>query len=130
MRKVLISIAAVASAAAFATPAAAQYYPAPRGYASGYNNPYNYGRVRNMEVRIMRFRNDIRRFAAEGRLSRGDASRLDARAADLQNRLHWTAQNGLNARENRSFDRTLDRLRANMRAEMRQYRRGNRYRRF
>lgn len=126
MRTFLISLAAAASAVAMASPAAAQWGQ-PQGYAYGYNNPYNYGQVRRFEVRIQQLRHDIRRFDAQGRLSRGDAARLDNAAAQLQQQLMYSAQNGLNSRERRVFDHRIDRLRATMRNEMRQLR-GSRYR--
>lgn len=128
MRTFLISLAAAASAAAMASPAAAQWGQ-PQGYAYGYNNPYNYGQVRRFEVRIQQLRHDIRRFDYEGRLSRGDAARLDNAATELHNQLMYLSQNGLSSRERRVFDNRIDRLRATMRNEMRQYR-GTRYTRY
>ena len=52
MRKIVLSLAAVGTALAFATPASAQYYPQPQpqpyaynGYGqNGYNNGNAYGR--------------------------------------------------------------------------------------
>lgn len=126
MRIFLISLAAAASAVALASPAAAQWGQ-PQGYAYGYNNPYNYGQVRRFEARIQQLRRDIRRFDMQGRLSRGDAARLDNAAAQLQQQLMYSAQNGLGQRERRVFDNRIDRLRATMRNEMRQLR-GSRYR--
>lgn len=126
MRMFLISLAAAASAVAMASPAAAQWGQ-PQGYAYGYNNPYNYGQVRRFEVRIQQLRNDIRRFDAQGRLSRGDAARLDNAAAQLQGQLMYSARNGMTSRERRVLDYRIDRLRATMRNEMRQLR-GSRYR--
>ena len=128
MRTFLIGLAAAASAAAMASPAAAQWGQ-PQGYAYGYNNPYNHGQIRRFEVRIQQLRNDIRRFDYEGRLSRGDAARLDNAAVQLHKQLMYSAQNGMSSRERRVFDNRIDRLRATMRNEMRQYR-GARYTRY
>ena len=57
MRKVLISLAVAASALAVATPASAQYFPAPQGNAYGYNN--NYGQVRRLQARIDQIQRQI-----------------------------------------------------------------------
>ena len=63
MRKVLISLAAAGSALAFATPAAAQYYPQAQPYGQpygyGYNN--NYGQVRALQARINQVQRQIER---------------------------------------------------------------------
>ena len=75
MRKLIISLAAAGAALAIATPAAAQYYPAPPqpyGYGApyGYNAPYgnaygynNYGRVRQLQARVDQIQRQLRRLA-------------------------------------------------------------------
>lgn len=123
MRKVLFTVATAASALAFAAPASAQYYSgpqAPYGNAYGYHN----NRAHAFLYRIDQFRNDIRQFDREGRLSNREAARLDRQLTQIRSEVLWASQNGLNSRENRVFDNRLDRLRAQMRAEMRD---GNRY---
>src|SRR3954452_1085309 len=75
MRKVLISLAAAGTALAFATPAAAQYYPQPQpqpyGYGApqygyGYNN--NYGQVRALQYRIDAVQRQINRLDRRDRI--------------------------------------------------------------
>ena len=74
MRKVLISLAVAASALAVATPASAQYFPAPQGNAYGYNN--NYGQARRLDARIDAIQRQIQRLDRRNILSDREARRL------------------------------------------------------
>lgn len=118
MRKVILSVLAAASALAAASPAAAQYYPAPQpGY--GYNNGYNgyngygynsYGQVRSMQVRIDRIQQRIQRFDSRDRISEREARNLRAESRDIERRLHYAARNGLNSREASAINYRIQRL--------------------
>ena len=95
MRKVLISLAAAGLALAFATPAAAQYYPAPQPYgnAYGYNN---YGQVRSLQVRIDNLQRRIEVLRDRRLISRNEANGLRSDARELERRLRFAGRNGLN----------------------------------
>ena len=135
MRKVLLTVAAAASALAIAAPAAAQYYPAPQpgyGYNNGYNgNGYNnyrydnrYGAVRNLQVRIDRLQQRIARFDSRDRISEREARNLRAESRDIEQRLRKSARNGLNQREYASIDYRVQRLEQRIYRDARD---GNRY---
>ena len=94
MRKVLITLAAAASALAVASPAAAQYYPQPQYGTPGYGQPgygqqgygYNnhYGYARQLQVRVDRIQREITRLAQYRIISRNEittASRTPARSS-------------------------------------------------
>ena len=77
MRKVLLSVAAVASALAVASPAAAQYYPAPQGPVHGYGyGQNNYGHFRNLQVRIDNLQRQINQLDRRNILRDREAERL------------------------------------------------------
>ena len=116
MRKYLISAALLGSTIAFATPAAAQWYPPqPQGYAYGYQN--NYGQTRRLEVRIMQIRNQIRQLDRRDILSNREARRLDAEARSLQYQVRQLGYNGLNRRERYDIERRIARLEWQVRRE-------------
>jgi opacity protein-like surface antigen len=110
MRKLMISLAAAGTALAFATPAAAQYYPAPQSY-NGYNgygyngygyNGYGYGnfdRVRGLQARIDSIQYQIRRLDRRDVIRDRSADRLKDEANRIENRLHRAARYGLNGYE-------------------------------
>ena len=125
MRNVLISAAVAASALAVASPAAAQYYPAPQPQGYGYNTGYGYNQgyqnnwlfnwgnqryTRMMQDRVQRIRTDIRQMGAQRILSRGEARSLDNQAENLQGRIYRASRNGLNRNETRNLDRSVRRL--------------------
>lgn len=114
MRKVLISLAAAGSALAFATPAAAQYYPQPYGYGGqSYGNGYgfnNYGQVRSLQVRIDMIERQIRRLDRSDRIGDRQADRLRDEANRIENRLHRAARYGLNPYEARDIQIRIARL--------------------
>src|SRR5947209_8469564 len=96
MRKLMISLAAAGTALAFATPAAAQYYPQQSynygqqygGYGyNGYGNN-GWGQMRALQARIDSVENQIRRL-----------DRRDAIPDNRADRLRNEAQNGLNPYE-------------------------------
>ena len=115
MRKVILSVLAAASALAVASPAAAQYYPAPQpGY--GYNNGYNgygynnYGQVRSMQVRIDRIQQRIQRADSRDRISQREARTLWNASREIERSLHYAARNGLNPREASALNYRIQRL--------------------
>jgi hypothetical protein len=99
MRKVLIALAAAGSALAFASPAAAQYYPAPP--PPGYNQPYggygynNYGQVRALHARINNVERQINRLDRRDRIGEREADRLREQANRIERRLRHATGNGL-----------------------------------
>jgi hypothetical protein len=106
MRKTLISIAAAASALAFASPSAAQW--APQGNAYGYQN--NYGQARNLLARVDRLQRDIVMLRDRRALSRNEAQRLRDDARNLERRLRVQTRNGLHPRERYDIEVRLARL--------------------
>jgi len=122
MRKVLISAAAAVSALAFASPAAAQYYPAqPYGNAYGYNN---YGHVRSLQARVDNLQREINRLDKRDVLSEREAGSLREQSRQIERQLRYSSRNGLNANEANSIERRLARLEQRISYEVRD---GNRY---
>ena len=108
MRTFLISLATAASALAFATPAAAQYYPQPQGPAYGYHN--NYGGVRSLQVRIDAIQRRIAHFDRRNIISEREARRLREDSRHLERRLRAASRYGLHPRERRDIEIRLARL--------------------
>ena len=124
MRKVIISVAAAVSALAFATPAAAQYYPgqpAPYGNAYGYNN---YGHVRSLQAHIDQVQRQISRLDQRNILSEREANRLRNESRDIERQLRYMARNGLNPNEANSINYRINRLEQRVAYEARD---GNRW---
>jgi hypothetical protein len=125
MRKVLISLAAAGTAFAFATPASAQYYPAPQPY--GYNNYgyNNYGNVRALQARIDAIQSQIKRLDRRDRIRDRAADRLREDSRNIENRLHRAARYGLNPYEANDISVRIAGLEQRV-----QYALGNRYNRY
>jgi hypothetical protein len=124
MRKIIIALAAAGSALAFATPAAAQYYPQPQqpyGNAYGYNN---YGQVRALQVRIDSIQRQIEHLRARRAITRNEAEGLRQESRQLERRLFSRGRNGLNFQEVRSIEVQIARLERHVRHEVRD---GNRW---
>src|SRR5215210_6240089 len=101
MRKLIMSLAGAGTALAFATPAAAQYYPAPQPYAQPYGAPYGnaYGYnnrrlVRALQVRVDRIQRDLRRLAQVRAISPREFRNRDQDARDIERRLRRDARDG------------------------------------
>jgi|tagenome__1003787_1003787.scaffolds.fasta_scaffold20974531_2 hypothetical protein len=130
MRKLMISLAAAGTALAFATPAAAQYYPqAQPGYGQQYGgygyNGYgqnNWGQVRALQARIDGVERQIRRFDRRDYIRDNRADRLRAEANGIERRLHYAARNGLNPYEANDIQNRIARLEQRV-----QYSLANRY---
>ena len=106
MRKLMISLAAAGMALAFATPAAAQYYPQQYGNGQqyggyGYNGHGNngWGQVSALQARVDSVEYQIRRLDRRDVIRDDSADRLRDDAQRIENRLHRAARNGLNFTE-------------------------------
>ena len=89
MRKFLIPAAVAAATLTIAAPAAAQWAPAPQ-----YGHGYNYGHVRNLQVRVDRLQMQIRNLDRRNILSNREAARLLDDSRDLERRLRRNARDG------------------------------------
>ena len=108
MRKFLISTALLASTLAVAAPAAAQWaQPVPQGYAYGYDN---HGQARRLEVRVAQIRREIQQLDRRDILSNREARRLDEQARNLQQRVRYIGQNGIDRRERYAVERQIAQL--------------------
>ena len=117
MRKVLIALAAAGSAVAFASPAAAQYYPQPQqpyygGQAYGYGGyGFNgFGQVQQLEARIDALQNRIRWMDRANVIRDKSADRLKDEARDIEKRLRKDARYGLNPYELNNLQARIARL--------------------
>jgi len=114
MKKIVLALVATGSALAFATPAAAQYYPSPPAYAAPYGNAYGYnnnvGQVRSLQVRINNVQRQIRQLDRRDRIRDGQADRLRREANQLENRLQRATRYGLNGREANDINVRIARL--------------------
>ena len=133
MRKIVLSLAAVGTALAFATPASAQYYPQPQpqpyaynGYGqNGYNNGYNgynngFGQMRALQARINAVEYQIKRLDRRDRIRDRSADRLRQEAANLHRRLYDRGRNGLDRREAGDIIYRLQRLEQRVQIAMNQ----------
>ena len=133
MRKVLISIAAAASALAVAAPAAAQYYPAPPAYGSPYGAPYgnaygyhnNWGHVRALQARVDQLQRQITQLDRRNIITNREARNLRNESRAVERRLRETARYGLNPREARAVEVRIARLEQKIFRDVRDGRRGN-----
>jgi len=107
MRRLLITVAAAGSALALASPAAAQFYPAPPppyGQAYGFNN---YGQIRALHVRINAIERQIQRLDRRNRIGDREADRLRREANRIERRLSRAGRNGLNPYEVNDISRRI-----------------------
>jgi hypothetical protein len=111
----MIALAAAGSALAVATPAAAQYFPAPlpaqyaqgnaqRGYNFGYNN---YGHVRALQARIDRVQRNIERLDRRDAIRERTAQRLRQEARDVERSLRRSSRTGLSPYEVNDVERRV-----------------------
>lgn len=125
MRTALFTIAAAASALAFAAPASAQWFPQPRGQAYGY---YNHGFAQRLDARAEILRRHIFNLHRRQMLSPRQAYGLDRSAVSIKQRIWRASRNGLSRSEVRSLDRRLHVLERQVRMQVaRNSRYGSRY---
>lgn len=124
MRTALFTIAAAASALAFATPASAQWYPQPRGHAYGY---YNHNIAQRLDARAEMLRRHVFNLHRRHMLTPRQAYSLDRSAVEAKYRIRRAARNGLSRSELRALDRRLDRLERQVRVQVTRNSRYGRY---
>jgi hypothetical protein len=133
MRKFVISLAAVGTALAFASPASAQYYPQQQPYGGqqygqqyGYNGSYgsnqgygqnNYGGTRALQARINSIQGQIQNLQARRMISRNEARDLRSESRNLERRLYEAGRGGLNYREMQTIQYRIARLEQNVRRQ-------------
>ena len=127
MRKFLIAAAMAATALTAAAPAAAQWYPPqPQGNAYGYYGN-NWGQVRRLQARVDMLQRQIRHLDSRDILSEREAAYLRQESRELEQRLRYSARNGLSPRESHAMERRIQRLEVRIQREARD---GNRYGRY
>lgn len=133
MRKTLITVAAAASALVIASPAAAQYYPAPAygapAYGAPYGNAYGYNRGGNpwmQQLQQIRYQADM--LGRQGRLTRAESRDLFRDIRSAERAIHQKSRRGLSRREARQLNDKLGRIRHELRRYSDHDRRYNDYR--
>ena len=122
MRKFVIAAALAASTLTVAAPAAAQWYPP---QPQGYGHPAsNWGQVRRLQARVDQLQRQIRWLDSRDILSEREAAYLRQESRELEQRLRYSARNGLHPREAYAFERRIQRLEIRIQREARD---GNRY---
>ena len=110
MRKIVLSIAAAGAALIAASPAAAQFFPGQQPYGYGYGYQNNWGQVRALQARIDRVEWQINRLDRVNRIGDRSADRLRYEANRIEQRLRFSARNGLNPYEMRDIEVRIQRL--------------------
>lgn len=126
MRKIVLTLAAAGAALVAASPAAAQYYPAPQqpGPVYGYGQG-NWGEARSLHVRIDNIERQVNWLERSNRINDWRADRLRDESRRLEQRLRYAARNGLNPYEARDIRFAVDRLEQQVRYSA-SYSRGDR----
>lgn len=132
MRKLLITLAAASAAVVAAAPAAAQgYYGGGYGQYRGqhggqyggqrghYGYPGDRGLVQRLDRQISNLRHRIERLAERRLISPGEYRALRNHSAELRQRLHRFAYNGLSRGEVHDIADRIDNLRDRIRDERR-----------
>lgn len=118
MLKLLVPLAAAASALAFAAPASAQWFPQPYGYGGyGYGGYGNYGSVRRLQARVDMLQRDIYRLRAQRMISSHEYRRLRDESRSIERRLYREARYGLNPYEAREIEYRIARLQNHIQRE-------------
>lgn len=120
MRKLIVSLA-LATTAAMAAPAAAQYYPN-SNYGYG-NQGYGYQQGRQIEQRIYQLRQRLQRVTQRGRISQSEARRLYRDLDKIERRYDQYARNGLSSNEQYDLQRRIQNLQEQIREDRRDGRR-------
>jgi hypothetical protein len=111
MRKIVLSLAAAGAALVVASPAVAQYYPAPQqpyGYHNGHRG--GFGEVRAFQMRIDNIERQIDRLDRRDRIGDHSADRLRGEADRVRDRLRDIGRGGLNPREAGEIETRIQRL--------------------
>ena len=115
MRKFVIGLAAATAAFAFASPAAAQYYPQqqqPYGYSGyqgyGFNN--GYGQVRALQQRVDQLQYRIEQLGRRHGVRGNSADMLRKESRNIERRLRNSGRNGLNPYEVNDIANRIARL--------------------
>jgi len=112
MRKFVLPLAVAGAGLVAASPAAAQFYPAPQAapyaYGNGYNN--NWGQFRSLQARIDNVQRQINRLDRRDVIRGRSADRLMDEANKIERRLHERARGGLNQREAYDIEMRIGRL--------------------
>jgi hypothetical protein len=123
MSRFVISLVAAGAALAVASPAAAQYYPAPPpGHGAPYGNAYgynNYGNVRALQVRINQIQRQVENLYSRRMISRDEVNGLRSESRDIERRLRDRSRNGLNINEIRNVEMRIARLEQHVQHEVR-----------
>lgn len=120
MRKFIIATLALASTAAMAAPAAAQYQDryGDRGYGDDrYGQNYGYGQGRQIEQQIYQLRQRIQRVSRRGAVSRNESFRLQRQLEQIERRYDQYARNGINWNEQYDLQQRIQNLRAQIRED-------------
>ena len=114
MRTALMTIAAAASALAFASPAVAQYFPVAPRHVIPYHGHYgyhgSYGQVRWLQSRIDQLQWRIHHLDRRNVLSDREARQLRREAWELERRLRAASRFGLHPAERYRLEAGLARL--------------------
>ncbi|HEX6784916.1 MAG TPA: hypothetical protein VF098_09735 [Sphingomicrobium sp.] len=110
MRKIVLSLAAAGAALAAASPAVAQYYPAPQPVPYGHGVRGNFGEVRALQQRIDNVQRQIARLDRRDAIRGRAADRLMDESRGIERRLYDKARNGLDPREAGDIQYRIQRL--------------------
>lgn len=124
MRKFIISLA-LASTAAMAAPAAAQYHDPYRTNGYGHGDRYGYQQGRQIEQRIYRLRERIQRVSQRGAVSRKESYRLQRDLDKIERRYSEYSRNGLSQQEQYDLQRRIQNLQEQIREDRQDGRRYN-----
>jgi hypothetical protein len=123
MRKLLITLAAASAALVTAAPASAQGYYGGQNQGRHYGYPGDRGMIQRFEQQIAQIQNRIERSGQRRAISPGEYRALHNQAANLRQRLHRFAYNGLSRGEVQDIADRIDNLRDRLRDERRDGRR-------
>ena len=124
MRKLLITLAATSAALVAAAPASAQgYYGGGYGQRGHQGYPGDHGLIQRFEQQIGNLQQRIERSAQRRAISPGEYRSLRNQSAQLRQRLHRFAYNGLSRGEVQDIADRIDDLRERIRDERRDGRR-------
>jgi len=107
MHKFVITLAAAGSALAFASPAAAQYYPSQQSYGYGYANNNYAARIHEIGRRIERLNRQIQDLGRADIINAREERSLSLESRDLGYQLQAAGRNGFDFREQQFIETRL-----------------------